>query len=561
MELLVKPLTVPELQAEADAWMALLQEKTRETSQAELAIRQKNKAIDQAEEVQEALEDTQEILDDVEDASREARDSGTASAAEEASELAEEARETAADTADTIEQALTTTEQLAQDDNVQQALETSGELQHSTELTDSAEKAREATEQVSRAADETAAAADSGHSGDATRLAEKTMAAVDDARSTLVDTSDAVTTVNDQQLEKTAEIVADLAENEMEDKKDILVSVNELKAQRTALVDRLSVVVDELSKKLGRNPEGKEHEFVVPYRLYASAVSDIAVDVSDTQALWSNIVGWLGSEVGGLRLARHVGKFLLTVFTFWVIGMLVGKILDKALAMTRITVELMRSVIVRTVRRGIYLIGIIIGLSAMDINIGPILAVVGAAGFVVAFALQNTLSNFASGIMIMIYRPYDVGDIIKVGGVIGRARSMNLVNTTIATFDNQLLIVPNNTIWGDTITNITGSDTRRVDLLFGINYEDEIETALRILREIVDEHPLVLKEPEPLIAVQELAEYTVNIICWSWSKTGDYWRVYRDITRSVKERFEAAGMETPYPKHNIRSLDTLEDTD
>lgn len=233
-----------------------------------------------------------------------------------------------------------------------------------------------------------------------------------------------------------------------------------------------------------------------------------------------------------------------------------GKLVDKALAVTRITVELTRSVIVRTVRRAIYIVGLIVGLSAMDINVGPILAVVGAAGFVVAFALQNTLSNFASGIMIMIYRPYDVGDVINVSGITGVARSMNLVSTTVATFDNQLLVVPNNSIWGNIITNITGSETRRVDLLFGIYYDDDIDVALRVLNEIVDKHPLVLQEPKALIAVNALSEYTVQIICWPWAKTDDYWQVYRDITRSVKEQFELAGLVTPYPRQNIQVAET-----
>ena len=342
----------------------------------------------------------------------------------------------------------------------------------------------------------------------------------------------------------------------MEDKKDILLSVNELKAQRTGLVDRLTVVVDELSSKLGKSSDGVENELVISYRLYAEAVSYVEVDVSDTQALWSNLVGWMGSEVGGLRLARNLAKFLVTLFGFWIVGLVLGKLVDKALAMTRITVELMRSVIVRTVRRATYMVGIIVGLSAMEINVGPILAVVGAAGFVVAFALQNTLSNFASGIMIMIYRPYDVGDVINVSGITGVARSMNLVSTTVATLDNQLLVVPNNSIWGNVITNITGSETRRVDLLFGICYDDDIDVALRVLHQIVEQHPLVLDEPKPQIAVNALSEYKVEIICWPWATTQDYWQVYRELTRSVKEQFEQAGFVTPYPRQNIRIAET-----
>jgi len=212
----------------------------------------------------------------------------------------------------------------------------------------------------------------------------------------------------------------------------------------------------------------------------------------------------------------------------------------------------MRSVIVRMVRRVTLFVGIIVGLAAMDINVGPILAVIGAAGFVVAFALQNTLSNFASGIMIMIYRPFDVGDLISVGGVTGEARTMNLVSTTIATRDNQLLVVPNNTIWNNIIVNITGSDTRRVDLMFRISYSDDIEKAQSLMQEVLDEHPLVLREPEPTIAVGELGTFSVDLICRPWAKTEDYWDVHREVTRKVKERFQAAGLKPPFLEANLR---------
>ena len=552
LALLVKPITADNLLVEADAWLALVQAKTLETSQAELAVKHKNKTIAKAEEVQDSLEETQDILEDVKEASSGVGDAGNPGAAQKAKELARQAAATIDDTSAAIDEAVETSRDVAGDENVQQALNSATQPEADA-LSESAHSARRATAKVSDAAARTANASESGEGKEAERLAAKTQRAVDQAKDALVDTSSAVDDaaevkidqIETKALDESAKAVAALAEGEQDDKKEILSSVNELKAQRTALIDRLNVVVDELSLKLGTSIDGQEHEKVLPYRLYAAAVGDVKIDVSDTQALYSNVVGWMRSDAGGLRLARNLGKFLLAVSGFWLLGIVVGKIVDKALRMTRITVELMRSVIVRTVRRGIMLVGIIVGLAAMEINVGPILAVVGAAGFVVAFALQNTLSNFASGIMIMIYRPYDVGDMINVGGVTGQARSMNLVTTTIATPDNQLLIIPNNAVWGNTITNITGSETRRVDMIFRISYQDDIEAALRILQEITHEHPLVLEDPEPVIAVQELGEFSVNFVCRPWSKTEDYWQVFREITRSVKERFEQAGLTTP----------------
>ena len=562
LTLLVKPLTADELKVEAEAWMVLLKEKTRETSQAELAIKQKNKAIEKAEDVQEAIEDTQEVLEDVKQASREARESGDLQSAEETQELLEQARLTVDDTVDTIESAIETGKAVAADSAVQSALTAAEETRADT-LVDQAQLARDATRDATIAADKAVIAAEEGDKRDAARLSAEAAEAAEQAGDALQSTSevidqaisaeqDVVALAQQDELAETAKIAAAVAERQIEDKKNILLSVNELRTQRTALTDRLNVVLDELSEKLGQTAEGAENEFILPFRLYAQSVNSIKVDVTDTQSAMSNILGWIRSDVGGVRLLRNLGYFLLSILAFWILGWILGRLVDRALKITRITVELMRSVIVRMVRRVTLFVGIIVGLAAMDINIGPILAVIGAAGFVIAFALQNTLSNFASGIMIMIYRPFDVGDLISVGGVTGEARSMNLVSTTIATRDNQLLVVPNNTIWNNIIVNVTGSDTRRVDLTFRIGYDDDIELAQSLVQEVLDEHPMVLKEPPPAIAVGELGRFSVDLICRPWAKTDDYWDVHREVTRSVKERFQAAGMKPPFLEANLR---------
>ena len=572
LALLVKPLTADELKVEAEAWMNLLRVKTRETSQAELAVKQKNKSIDRAEEVQEAIEDTQEVLSEVKDASREAAEAGTLATTEEAQELAREAREAVDQTVDSIESAIATSQEVRQNRDVQDALD-AADKSKAEALSGQAAIAREASAEASIAADKAVEAAESGDTVDAAKHSEQTVQSVREAGAALQTTSAVIDQAIDEQqdvaaiadhagrsgLDESARLAAELAQREMEDKKDILVSVTELRTQRTALTDRLNVVLDVLSAKLGKTAVGAENEFILPFRLYAQSVNSVKVDVTDTQSAVSNIWGWLRSDLGGIRLARNIGYFGASVLSFWLLGWILGRLVDRALKLTRITLELMRSVIVRMVRRVTLVIGIIVGLAAMDINVGPILAVVGAAGFVVAFALQNTLSNFASGIMIMIYRPFDVGDLISVGGVTGEARSMNLVSTTIATRDNQLLVVPNNTIWNNIIVNITGSDTRRVDLFFRIGYRDDIEAAQSLIQGVLDQHPLILKEPEPTIGVAELGEVAVTLSCRPWAKTEDYWQVYREVTRNVKERFEQAGMKPPFLEANMRGMELLRD--
>jgi small conductance mechanosensitive channel len=196
-------------------------------------------------------------------------------------------------------------------------------------------------------------------------------------------------------------------------------------------------------------------------------------------------------------------------------------------------------------------VGFVVALSMLGINVGPLLAAIGAAGFIIGFALQGTLSNFASGIMILIYRPYDVGDIIEVGGASGTVDAMTIVSTTLMTLDNQKIVVPNNMIWGDKITNFTGSEKRRVDMVFGIGYGDDIAKAQKILEEILVNHAAVLKDPEPVVKVHELADSSVNFVVRPWVETENYWDVYWDITRTVKERFDAEGVSIPFPQRDV----------
>jgi len=199
-------------------------------------------------------------------------------------------------------------------------------------------------------------------------------------------------------------------------------------------------------------------------------------------------------------------------------------------------------------------VGLLVALSQLGVQVGPVLAGLGIAGFIVGFALQDTLSNFAAGMMILIYRPFDVGDAVEAGGVMGKVKAMNLVSTTITTWDNQKLVVPNSKIWGDVIRNITAEPNRRVDMSFGISYSDDIDHAERILSDIVRSHELVLAEPEPDIRLHTLGESSVDFIVRPWAMTSDYWTVYWDITRAVKQRFDAEGISIPFPQRDVHLI-------
>jgi len=341
---------------------------------------------------------------------------------------------------------------------------------------------------------------------------------------------------------KTVSVAGDAAEEKAELKTALVEYVTELSAQRTAIMDRFEVVLAELAAKGGDRTS---------YDVYIKAVSGIKVDVTDASATWTTVSGWVKSPEGGIRWAANVLQFLFILFAFYVLSVVASKAAGRALAKSQNLSTLLSQFIVLSVRRIVLFAGFFVGLSAMEVNVGPVLAIVGAAGFVIAFALQNSLSNFASGILMLVYRPFDLGDFVNVAGVGGTVESMNLLSTQLRLPDNQLVVVPNNSVWGGVITNVTGISQRRVDLVFGIGYSDDADKAQTILEAIVNEHELVLKDPAPVIKLHELADSSVNFVCRPWVKPADYWAVYWDVTRAVKRRFDAEGISIPFPQRDV----------
>jgi small conductance mechanosensitive channel len=199
----------------------------------------------------------------------------------------------------------------------------------------------------------------------------------------------------------------------------------------------------------------------------------------------------------------------------------------------------------------VIIFGILVALSQLGISLGPLLAGLGVAGFIIGFALQDTLGNFASGMMILLYRPYDVGDLVDVAGVFGKVDKMSLVSTTILTIDNQTVVVPNSKIWGNVIKNVTAQDIRRVDMVFGISYSDDISKAESLLNDILQSHDKILDEPEPIVRVHTLGESSVDFVVRPWVKADDYWEVYWDVTKTVKLRFDGEGVSIPFPQRDV----------
>jgi small conductance mechanosensitive channel len=251
--------------------------------------------------------------------------------------------------------------------------------------------------------------------------------------------------------------------------------------------------------------------------------------------------------------------FLVILLLFKFFTRLIGNLVDKATQRSQLNVsELLRSFVVGLVRKLVFFLGLLFAFSAIGFDLTPILTGVGVMGFVIGFALQDTLGNFAAGIMILLYRPFDVGDWVEAGGVTGKVTALSLVATTMATSDNQVMLVPNGSIWGGTIRNANANSTRRVDLSLGVSYDDDLDQVHAMIEKVVSAHPLVLEEPAVTIEVTNLGESSVDFVIRPWAKTGDRWRVQCDLTKQLKLACDAEGISIPYPHREIYVHDSAQ---
>ncbi len=203
------------------------------------------------------------------------------------------------------------------------------------------------------------------------------------------------------------------------------------------------------------------------------------------------------------------------------------------------------------VRVAILAFVVIAALSQLGIQTAGFVAVLGAAGLAVGLALQGSLANFASGVLLLIFRPIKVGDYVEAGGTSGSVMEIGIFTTTLHTPDNKKVIVPNAQVTGGTITNYSANDTRRVDLVASVGYGDDIPKAKAVLERIVKAHELVLPDPAPQIEVSKLGESSVDIVVRPWVNTSDYWRVYFDLTQSIKAEFDREGISIPFPQRDV----------
>ncbi|MCA8884251.1 MAG: mechanosensitive ion channel family protein [Rhodobacteraceae bacterium] len=329
------------------------------------------------------------------------------------------------------------------------------------------------------------------------------------------------------------------------DSSDLRDRLSEMSTQRGAAFARFSAVVDSFERK------GGDEAVVSAYRAYKNAIVVDEKQNADWQTLLNLAVKWATARDGGIDVAIKVGTVVAAFLALLVVSRTVRGFTRRGLSRVPNLSRLLQAFLAMVVYWITIAIGLMIVLSALGVDITPVFALVGGASFIIAFAFQDTLGNLAAGLMIMFNRPFDEGDYVTIAGMGGTVKSVSVVSTTINTPDNQVIVIPNSKVWGDVITNVTASKTRRVDLVFGIGYDDDIAQAQAILERVVAEHPMVLADPAPVIRVNALGASSVDFICRPWVNSSDYWTVYWDLTRQVKEAFDDGGISIPFPQTDM----------
>ena len=287
----------------------------------------------------------------------------------------------------------------------------------------------------------------------------------------------------------------------------------------------------------------------------ANEVSDASTteSVNQTQETLGNLTDpdWW-STIDWIDIASELGTWVLIVVVAWFIGGVIAGTVRRGMDKSkRQPSAIFKSFVITWIRRSVVILGMVIAFGTVGIDIAPIIAGLGVFGFVIGFAVQGTLSNFASGIMLLIYQPFDEGDVVEVDGIIGKVSALSVVNTTLITGDNREVIVPNSNVWGSTIINYTRQSTRRIDLIIGVGYGADLQKTKEVLRKVLADDEGILEEPASKVEVFELADSSVNFVVRPWVKTEEFWDVRFRLLHNIKDALDANDIEIPFPQRVV----------
>jgi small conductance mechanosensitive channel len=248
----------------------------------------------------------------------------------------------------------------------------------------------------------------------------------------------------------------------------------------------------------------------------------------------------------GINIVMAIAIYIIGKFIVGILVNVFGKV------MVRSKYDDMLIDFVKAIINAILMLFVIVAsLDQLGVNTTSMVAILGAAGLAIGLSLQGSLQNFASGVMLLLFRPFKAGDFIDAGGEMGTVKTISIFTTMMTTPDNKQIIVPNGKIYGGNITNFSAHDTRRVDMIVGIGYDSDLKKAKKILNEMVAADDRILKEPAPTVAVAELADSSVNFVVRPWVASADFWAVKFDFNEAVKLRFDAEGISIPFPQMDV----------
>ena len=594
LKLLVKPLTLAELESEASAWLVLLKNKVQEISDAEIAIKRENQSINKEKEAAEALKQAVSALKEAE--SGKAKANPGSAEYEEATKKIEEAKANLKKAELAIAEAKEAKKELEKNtafsDALDKAKET-GELEQAKQVLDKAKQERENLTAGSLAYDEATkkidaldaaiktfesaklaqqeATPDSPAYEKATQELEAAESALKKARSAIDGTKSSQQSssnlnnlanvvednkisssgdtkiansgevVNEKEnlqqkgdkLEKAAEQLEKKADADSKLKNQLVVTVTELQSERIAIVDRFKVVLDELELK-GGDPKS--------YKQYIEAISIVEIDLKDADGVGVRFVSWLQSGEGGLRWAMNLGTFVGIIVASIIVSQILAILLNRFLKKFDNVSALLRQFTVMLVKRGGVVVGFMLALTALEVSLGPILALVGGASFVLAFALQSNLGNLASGLMMLVYKPFDTGDEVKINGIWGYVDSITLASTKIKGFQGQMFNIPNNVVWGGMIETLTQGKRRRVSIELRISFKEDLARVEQVLMEIMRSQPRIIQDPSPSTYVWQIEDYYLSVYVGGWATQEDFWTAHEDTVRTIRERFLQEGI-------------------
>ena len=275
--------------------------------------------------------------------------------------------------------------------------------------------------------------------------------------------------------------------------------------------------------------------------------------IADAAAFdWASIPQLLQDK--GLDLGIDLGIKAITALAIFYVGKFFIRLIVRAIktVMQKQEVEkTLETFICNLVRTTLMVVVIIAAIGAIGVETTSFIAVFGAAGLAVGLALQGSLSNFASGVLIVLFRPYRIGDFIEAAGIAGSVEQVQILTTVLKTGDNKQIIVPNSQIMDSIIINYSASPTRRVDMVVGVSYNDDLDKVRATLEDLIAAEDRILDEPAPTIAVSALADSSVNFVVRPWVNSADYWGVTFDLTEAVKKRFDKEGISFPFPQQDV----------